>query len=64
MTLAVEDIINRGVAEIRKTAFGDDNEESKSLPWSQSQAWVIVKQLAEREEVRSTSQLEFLNLTS
>jgi hypothetical protein len=51
VVFAVEDIINRGVAEIRKTAFGDDSEESKSLPWTQSQAWTIVTQLAVKDEV-------------
>lgn len=51
LTFAMEDIINRGVAEIRKTTFGDDSEESKSLPWSQIQAWTIIKQLAANDEV-------------
>jgi len=51
LTFAVEDIISRGVAEIRKTAFGDDSEESKSLPWTQSQAWSIIKQLASKDEI-------------
>jgi len=51
VTFAVEDIINRGVAEIRKTAFGDDNEEGRLLPWTLSQAWVIVRQLAKEDEI-------------
>ncbi|KAJ7702409.1 exonuclease [Mycena rosella] len=30
---AVEDIIARGVSELRKNAFGDDADDAKSLPW-------------------------------
>jgi hypothetical protein len=51
LTFAIEDIISRGVAEIRKTAFGDDSEESKALPWTQIQAWTVIKQLATKEQV-------------
>jgi hypothetical protein len=49
---AVEDIISRGVSELRKNAFGDDNEDSKTLPWSREQAWLVLKQLSKQEEVR------------
>ncbi|KAK2467090.1 hypothetical protein APHAL10511_001348 [Amanita phalloides] len=48
---AVEEIIERGVNELRKKAFGEDEEESKRLPWTREQAWVIVKSLSERSEI-------------
>jgi hypothetical protein len=50
---AVEDIISRGVGELRKNAFGDDLEDSKALPWTREQAWVVLKQLSKQEEVGS-----------
>lgn len=48
---AVDDIIARGVSELRKNAFGDDAEDAKGLAWSREQAWVIMKQLARRTEI-------------
>jgi len=48
---AVEDIIDRGVAELRKKAFGEDAEDVKNLPWSREQAWVILKRLSREPEV-------------
>lgn len=53
MTLseAVDDIINRNVIELRKSAFGDDSEDAKSLPWTRAQAWKVVSALAEKGEV-------------
>ncbi|KAG6910918.1 hypothetical protein DXG01_006601 [Tephrocybe rancida] len=48
---AVESIISRGVAELRKNAFGDDVDDAKSLPWTREQAWAILKMLSKREEV-------------
>ncbi|KAF9532412.1 RNA12 protein-domain-containing protein [Crepidotus variabilis] len=48
---AVEDIISRGVAELRKNAFGDDADDAKSLPWSREQAWRVLKVLSKAEEV-------------
>lgn len=50
---AVEDIVTRGVSELRKSAFGDDIEDAKNLLWSREQAWTIMKQLARQGEVRS-----------
>ncbi|KAI0079001.1 hypothetical protein K474DRAFT_1592893 [Panus rudis PR-1116 ss-1] len=47
---AVEDIIARGVSELRKNAFGDDLEDAKNLPWSREQAWTIMKRLATKPE--------------
>jgi hypothetical protein len=48
---AVKDIIARTVVEIRKNTFGDDMEDAKALPWSRSQAWIIVEQLANKGEL-------------
>lgn len=39
--------------ELRKTAFGEDVEDAKSLSWSREQAWIVLKQLAKNEEVVS-----------
>lgn len=47
---AVEEIIVRGVGELRKNAFGDDSEDAKSLPWKREQAWSVLKQLAKKDE--------------
>jgi len=43
---AVEDIIARGVVELRKNAFGDDVDDVKSLAWTQEQAWKVIKVLS------------------
>ncbi|KAF5330523.1 hypothetical protein D9619_005680 [Psilocybe cf. subviscida] len=48
---AVEDIITRGVVELRKNTFGEDAEESKNLPWTRYQAWKVLKVLAKSPEV-------------
>jgi hypothetical protein len=48
---AVEDIIARGVGELRKNAFGDDAEDVKELPWTRAQAWGLMKRLAKEGEV-------------
>jgi hypothetical protein len=48
---AVEEIIERGVSELRKKAFGDDEEDSKRLPWTREQAWTIIKLLSKQSEV-------------
>lgn len=48
---AVEEIITRGVGELRKNAFGDDSEDAKNLPWKREQAWSVLKQLAKKDEV-------------
>lgn len=48
---AVEDIIARGVGELRKNAFGDDAEDAKDFPWTRTQAWGLMKQLAKGGEV-------------
>ncbi|PPQ78179.1 hypothetical protein CVT25_015512 [Psilocybe cyanescens] len=47
---AVEDIISRGVAELRKNAFGEDTEDAKSLPWTRYQAWKVLKTLSKTPE--------------
>ncbi|KAI0807276.1 exonuclease [Fomes fomentarius] len=48
---AVEDIVIRGVSELRKKAFGDDIEDAKSLPWTREQAWILMKQLSKQAEI-------------
>lgn len=53
---AVDDIIHRGVGELRKLAFGDDAEDAKNLPWSREQAWFLLKHLATKGEVSIHSQ--------
>ena len=48
---AVDDIVIRGVSELRKNAFGDDIEDAKNLAWTREQAWVLMKQLVKQPEV-------------
>ena len=48
---AVEDIIARGVVELRKNAFGDDVDDVKSLAWTHEQAWKVITMLSESQEV-------------
>ncbi|KAK0210434.1 RNA12 protein-domain-containing protein [Desarmillaria ectypa] len=48
---AVEDIINQGVGEIQKNAFGDDEDDAKRLPWTREQAWMVVKRLANQPDI-------------
>ncbi|KAF8556910.1 hypothetical protein OG21DRAFT_506541 [Imleria badia] len=48
---AVEDIISRSIGELRKTAFGEDIEDAKSLSWTREQAWTVLKQLARKAEL-------------
>lgn len=54
---AVDDIVTRSATEIRKTYFGDDESEAKSLRWTRQQAWRILTGLTKDEEVRSRAQL-------
>ena len=49
---AINDFINRSVGELRKSAFGDDVEDARALPWSREQAWAVLKALAIHDEVR------------
>lgn len=49
---AVDDIVRRGVSELRKNAFGDDMEDAKALPWTREQAWAVLKALSGANEVR------------
>ncbi|CAK9783922.1 hypothetical protein CC85DRAFT_287857 [Cutaneotrichosporon oleaginosum] len=51
LSTAVEDIVLRNAVEIRKTAFGDDSDEAKALPWTRAQAWKIVSALAKQPEL-------------
>ena len=54
---AVDDIVTRGVSELRKNAFGDDIEDAKSLPWTREQAWILLKQLSKQPEVRVVARI-------
>ncbi|KAF8831619.1 hypothetical protein HHX47_DHR1000799 [Lentinula edodes] len=47
---AVEDIVNRGVGELRKNAFGDDAEDAKNFPWTRGQAWTLLNLLSRNPE--------------
>lgn len=49
---AVEDIVTRGVGELRKNAFGEESEDIKSMVWSREQVFFILKGLAKSDEVR------------
>ncbi|KAG8833407.1 mitochondrial escape protein 2 [Serendipita sp. 399] len=49
--MAVEDIIARGVGELRKNAFGEEVEEIKSMGWSPQQVFFILKNLAKSTEL-------------
>ncbi|GMK54094.1 hypothetical protein CspeluHIS016_0106800 [Cutaneotrichosporon spelunceum] len=51
LSAAVDDIVLRNAVEIRKTAFGDDSEEAKALPWTRAQAWKVVSSLASKPEL-------------
>lgn len=57
---ALEDIISRGVGEIRKNAFGDDVDDAKSLPWSREQAWGLMKRFVNHSEVSVGTQALFI----
>ncbi|CAE6410859.1 unnamed protein product [Rhizoctonia solani] len=48
---AVDEIIYRGISEMRKNAFGDDLEDAKSLPWTREQAWSVLRALASKDEI-------------
>ncbi|KAF8519313.1 RNA12 protein-domain-containing protein [Hysterangium stoloniferum] len=52
VTEGVEDIIQRGVAELRKNAFGDDSEDAERLAWTRQQAWTIVRLLAQKDKLQ------------
>ena len=58
---AVDDIITRGISELRKNAFGDDTEDAKNLPWTREQAWILMKQLAKKPEVMTRASTDTQN---
>lgn len=58
MVDAVDDIVRRGVSELRKNAFGDDMEDAKALPWTREQAWAVLKVLSGANEVRLAVHLQ------
>jgi hypothetical protein len=47
----VDDIVARGVGELRKSAFGEDVEDTKTMTWSREQVYYIIKQLSKTNEV-------------
>ncbi|CAE6515824.1 unnamed protein product [Rhizoctonia solani] len=48
---AVDEIIHRGISEMRKNAFGDDLEDAKSLQWTREQAWSVLRALVAKDEI-------------
>ncbi|KAI9509964.1 RNA12 protein-domain-containing protein [Russula earlei] len=48
---AVEDIIRQDISELRKRAFGEDADDTRSLLWSREQAWAVFRALASRDTV-------------
>jgi RNA12 protein len=57
---AVDDIIMRGVGELRKNAFGEESEDAKSMAWLREQVFFILKGLAKSDEVRGILPLPVL----
>jgi hypothetical protein len=57
MQEAVEEIITRAVGETRKTAFGDDTDDTKGKAWTREQAWKVIKVLSTKLEVRVSYQI-------
>lgn len=60
--MAVEDIIARGVGELRKNAFGEEIEDAKALAWSKEQVFFILKSLAKTDEVNKSRSRWILDL--
>jgi hypothetical protein len=58
---AIEDIVTRGVSELRKNAFGEESEDAKSMVWSREQAFFTLKGLAKSDEVRRILRLMILH---
>ena len=48
---ALQDLIDKSIIDVRKLAFGDDNEDAKTIPWSGIQFWKIMKELSKEESV-------------
>jgi hypothetical protein len=58
---AIEDIVTRGVSELRKNAFGEESEDAKSMVWSRELAFFTLKGLAKSDEVRRILRLMILH---
>jgi RNA12 protein len=58
--MAVEDIITRGVGELRKNAFGEIDD-AQSMGWSKEQVFFILKALAKSDEVSFVTECELLS---
>lgn len=57
--MAVEDIITRGVGELRKNAFGEIDD-AQSMAWSKEQVFFILKALAKADEVSFVTERDLL----
>lgn len=52
----VDDIVARSATELRKSIFGDGEDEAKALKWTREQAWKVLVGLTKQEEVRLAAQ--------
>ena len=50
-TDAYNDLVTRVIAEVRKAGFGDNPDEALKLPWTPTQFWLMVKNLADKDTV-------------
>ncbi len=48
---ALQDLVSKAVIDVRKLAFGDDSEDTKTIPWNGVQFWEIMKKLSKGEFV-------------
>ncbi|CAG8445265.1 12975_t:CDS:10 [Acaulospora morrowiae] len=48
---ALNQLVDRATVEIRKLAYGDDTEDSRTIPWNGIQFWKIMKELAQKDYV-------------
>ncbi|CAI2171431.1 19627_t:CDS:10 [Funneliformis geosporum] len=48
---ALQDLVAKAIIDVRKLAFGDDNEDATTIPWSGIQFWEIMKKLSKGESV-------------
>ncbi|KAM0751298.1 hypothetical protein T439DRAFT_313608 [Meredithblackwellia eburnea MCA 4105] len=49
---AVDDLIAKNATELRKSFFGDDDEEAKGLKWTREQAYTLTKGLSKHDELK------------
>ncbi|CAG8521540.1 7567_t:CDS:10 [Funneliformis caledonium] len=48
---ALQELVVKAIVDVRKLAFGDDNEDATTIPWSGIQFWEIMKKLSKGETV-------------